>query len=191
MENDGQRLWTAVEEDDEEEVSKLLDANPTVLEGRDKGSNFVHLAAEYGRLGVLRLLVEKGANIDAGRRHNALHGAARKGHEEVMAFLLSKGARADKTNLVGATPLMLASGSGHVGVVRMLLQHVGEQGLATRHYFGGTALHMAAEGGRQEVVKYLLVAGAQTTIRDNEGRTPRTVAEEAAFPGCVRVFDVS
>jgi ankyrin repeat protein len=174
-------IFRAVWEGNEEEVVRLLDADPGLLErGDHSGDRPLAAAAEYGQLGVVRLLMERGASINAtghGGR-TALRHAAADGNEAVLALLLDEGAHTNTRDNNGMTPLMWACASGHLGVVKMLVQHMGGQGLEERSNRGSTALHYAADGGPEEMVRFLLVAGADPTITDSRGRTPRALAEE-------------
>ncbi len=43
---------------------------------------------------------------------------------------------------------------------------------------GGTALHWAASGGREEVVAALLAHGADASLRDQDGESPLDIAEK-------------
>jgi hypothetical protein len=98
------------------------------------------------------------------------------------------------------TPLMCACDNGHLDVVKMLVQHMGGQGLDERSNRGVTALYWAAHGGIEEVVRFLLVSGADPRITDSEGRTPLDISEERediseewrdGRTRCVAVFKVS
>jgi hypothetical protein len=196
----------AAQRGDEEEVTRLLDGDPTLLERRnDMGKTPLVLAAEHGQLGVVKLLVQRGANINAQLYGmTALLYAAVQGHEEVVAFLLEKGAQSTTRDDDNVTPLMLACGYGHLDVVRMLVQHTGGEGIDARDgIHDWTALHHAACGSHEQIVRFLLFAGADPTLTDNEGRTPQEVAtpeldedmddEEwrARCARCVAVFEVS
>jgi ankyrin repeat protein len=174
-------IFRAAREGNEKEVIRLLNAEPALLErGNNGGIRPLVVAAHRGHLGVLRLLIEKGANINATRAggNTPLHYAAGRGYEELVALLLSKGAHANSRDRRGMTPCMWASDNGHLGVVKMLAQHMGGQGLEERSEDGCTALHCAAYWGREEVVRFLLLAGADPTITDNEGTTPRAITEQ-------------
>jgi ankyrin repeat protein len=182
----------AVQEGNEEELIRLLDADPALLErSTNMGKTPLSVAAEHGQLGVMRLLVRGGANINApvqdlGR--TALHYAAEEGHGEMVAFLLEKGAQASIRDDDSVTPLMLACENGHVGVVRMLVTHTGAQGLEVRDRDGKTALRCAAEGGHGEVVAFLLGKGAQASTRDDENVTPLMMACDNGHLDVIRML---
>jgi ankyrin repeat protein len=120
----------------------------------------------------------------------ALHWAAHSGHEAVVTFLVEMGAHVNSRDAFDTTPLMWACEKGHVGVVRMLA-HMGEEGLKERCTNGSTILHWAIEKGYHDAAKILLLAGADPTIMDDEGRTPRALAEgEVERAECIAVLEV-
>jgi inversin len=175
-------FFQAVKEGNEGEVARLLDDEPARLYTFDGNSRRPLLAAAAGgQLGVMKLLVERGfryLNTIDSMGQTALHLAGERGHEEVVAFLLNTGAQPNNEDFVDNTPLMLASHKGNLGVVRMLVQHMGGVGLHAMNQGGHTALHHAALGGQDEAVRCLLLAGADPSITNNEGRTPRALSEE-------------
>jgi ankyrin repeat protein len=195
-------IFEAAEEGDEEEVIRLLDADPLLLEGEyNNGDRPLAVAALCGQLGVVTLLIARGANIDATgfRGRTALHQAGRGGNEEVVDLLLDKGAHANGRDDDGFTPLMLACDNDHLGVVKMLVQHMGGQGLDEGNVRGWTALHYAANWRQEEMVRFLLLAGADATITTNRRETPRALAEKdhrhsaVPRPGrarCIALFKV-
>jgi ankyrin repeat protein len=220
------RIFKAVRRGNEAEVVRLLDTDPTLLEKQDAGDcRPLERAAQAGHLGVVKLLVLKGANINATGQwgRTALHWAAEKGRDEVAAFLLRMGARADiltrlhqralwlafehhhlgvmhmllertwdrglqEKKKMGWTPLMEACGHGDVGVVQSLVQGLGTQGLDETDRRGKTALHWAAMGGQEDIVACLLNKGAAAGIRDGLGRTPLIRAAESGHLGVVRIL---
>jgi ankyrin repeat protein len=148
-----------------------------------------------GHLGVVRVLVrhmgEDGLKERYAGAKTVLHWAADKGREEVVALLVGMGAQANSRDGLEQTPLMCACENGHMGAVRMLAQHIGGEGLNMRDANGRTVLHWAVEEGYHEAVRILLLAGADPTITDNGGRTPRTLAEAGeGRAGCVAAFEV-
>ena len=95
------------------------------------------------------------------------------------------GPAADRTPALqnGWTTLHLASYSGHLAVVRTLLDHGAD--VAAKAEFGGTSLHKASERGHPAVVQTLLDHGADVAARDNVGaaggRARKCIAREDAL----------
>ncbi|KAF5548913.1 ankyrin [Fusarium mexicanum] len=81
------------------------------------------VAGLYKDTAAVDLLLKYGAKVE---NSGALAAAARRGNEVMMRYLLEKGARpeSDATSVgTGASPLRVAVGAGHVGIVRILMQH--------------------------------------------------------------------
>lgn len=175
----GDDIFYAAKDGDEGRVTRLLDASPSLLRSLNRnGDTTLMWATLSGKVGVVQLLIARGADIHARGRFNstALHWVASKS-PEVTRLLLSKGAQASVLDDENRTPLIEASIQGHVGVVPLLVQHMGGQGLDQPANEGRTALHWAARLGNEEMVRCLLLAGCDPTIRDKKGRTPRGEAE--------------
>lgn len=68
------------------------------------------------------------------------------------------------------TPLMMAALNGHVDVVRLLIEWKCNVNMAA--YNRRTALHLAAERGKQECCELLLDAGACIDSQDALGASP-------------------
>jgi ankyrin repeat protein len=186
-------FFGALKEGNEPEVTRLLDEDPSLLERvvhRGTRRRPLAVAARYGQLGVVRLLMERGAEMSARGKSGstALHWAAGRGHEEVVSFLLEQGAQPNIANESKKTPLMLACEKGHLGGVQALAQHLGGQRLDKKSRFGKTALHFAAEWGHEEVVKFLLGQGAQASSSDVEGIAPLMLACKGGHMGIVRLL---
>jgi ankyrin repeat protein len=181
----------AVQEGNEGEVARLLDEDPALLEKGGRGGLTPYLlAAEQGQLGVMQLLIRRGADASATTGTSgstALHAAAWGGHEQAAAFLLGQGAQSTHREADGSTPFMLACGRDHLGVVRVLLQHLGEKELEATDKEGRTALHWAALCGNEEIVSFLLGQGAMPSSRDKINTTPFMWACKV---GCVSVARV-
>jgi ankyrin repeat protein len=220
------RYWKAIKEGNEEEVSRLLDADPTLVEKEELyGDRPLAIAAEARQLGMVKLLVQRKADVNASGAcgWTALHYAARSRLKEMVAFLLSKGAQARIRDMEGKTPLRYAFDMAQAGVMQMLLQHMGLQGLEERiemkwtplmeacgvgkvglvreivQHMGGqeleekddngtTALQWAALSGHTEVVAILLDKGAQTDIGDENDRTPLICAASRGHLGVVQLI---
>ena len=136
---------------------------------------------------------------------------------EVIQALLARGA-SPNINAMGVTPFLVAAGVGGgqrggqgTALLDLFVQHgadVNAQVTGTKTYSmriargspaaaneGMTALHVAVQSGRAELVRYLLEKGANPEIADSNGRkaidlvagargaTPAAPANPAAVPG--------
>ncbi|KND88668.1 Ankyrin-2 [Tolypocladium ophioglossoides CBS 100239] len=116
----------------------------------------VQLAARFGTLEVMNLLLERGhgfADTDPSGR-TALHWASRGGFGGVVKALLRRGAEVDAKTTNGMTPLHWAAKHGHPEVVMDLIQHGANP--AERTDDGRTALHWATSRGHAAIAKILL-----------------------------------
>jgi ankyrin repeat protein len=186
-----EKLIKAIQEGNEGDVGRLLEEDLALLEmAVDEGFTPLLLAAKHRHLGLVRLLVQRGANINATDRDGctALHSAAFYGHEDLVALLLSKGAQPNHSGVGNMTPLIWACLRGCVGVVRLLVEHTGGEGLEDTDHMGMTALHWAASNGHGEVVVFLMSQGAQATSVCRTGDTPLMLACKDGQLGVVEGF---
>ena len=88
-------------------VRSMLDTDPSrITEQRPDDRRPLHAAAEFGRLDIVRLLLERGADptwpdADSSERGAALHAAARRGDREMVELLLKH--NADPNGFVNAS----------------------------------------------------------------------------------------
>lgn len=189
-------LHYAVDRRHESVVALLLSHGSPANSKDAKGTTPLMHASVKGHLGVVRTLLQfvKAQGVeeaDAGGRTALLH-AVIEGHENVVTFLLKSGAQANSKDQAGLTPLLHALSRGHLGVVRKLLQFVRGQGLDERMADGRTALHMAcSEGLPKDIVRMLLLAGADTTLINHGGSTARALAQVKGHSELVAMFNVS
>jgi ankyrin repeat protein len=88
-------------------------------------ATILHVAACYNLHSTCRILLEKGADIEAEDKdgNRAIHYVARYGGHHIGVMLLNAGTSVSKTNTFGVDPLEEASLSGNADVVRLLLEH--------------------------------------------------------------------
>jgi hypothetical protein len=126
--------------------------------------NPLYYAALYGLREVTRLLVDKGADVNAqgGENGNALQAASAEGHETVVRLLIDKGAdiNANAQNASYINALQAASARGHEAVVRLLLDEGANVNILDGCY--SNALHAASARGHEAVVRLLREKGAVT-----------------------------
>jgi ankyrin repeat protein len=113
--------YRAVEAHDRERLRMLLDEHPELV--RQRGTNGNDLFGMAGDLRVLRLLLERGADVNRGNDYGwtKLHQAGYGNDRELAELLLAAGARTDLyARGDGGTPLVIALFSGHREVVDLL-----------------------------------------------------------------------
>jgi uncharacterized protein len=117
----------------------------------------LHLAAHFGRLEAVRLLLQAGADV-AARSTNpsantALHAALAGRSLPVAELLLAAGVHVNAQQHGGYTALQAAAQHGDVALIALLLRHGADRTLAADD--GRTALAMAEAGGHLEAVNLL------------------------------------
>ncbi|XP_031335923.1 ankyrin repeat domain-containing protein 17-like isoform X2 [Photinus pyralis] len=107
-----------------EVVSLLLDRKANVEHRAKTGLTPLMEAASGGYVDVGRVLLDKGADVNAtpvpSSRDTALTIAADKGHCRFVELLLCRGAAVEVKNKKGNSPLWLAANGGHLSVVELL-----------------------------------------------------------------------
>ena len=150
------------------------------VNARDEWDNTpLHEAAESGTLGVVRALLEAGAEVDARARgfdaysgvaNTPLHYAARNPDPVVVATLLEVGADVNARGRDGATPLHYAAWNRNPAAAQLLLEAGAEVNAGGSN--GITPLHNAAAGNPNPAVfAVLLGAGADVHARGAYNRT--------------------
>uniref|UniRef100_K1R814 Protein fem-1 homolog B n=1 Tax=Magallana gigas TaxID=29159 RepID=K1R814_MAGGI len=142
-----------------------------------EGATALWCAAGAGHLGIVKLLLECGADVNHATKTNStpLRAACFDGRLDVVQCLVEHGADISIPNKYNNTCLMITSYKGHAEVVRYLLEK-GANPDSTAHC-GATAMHFAAECGHLEVVQDLVrFYGKQ--IPNDYGMTPLLVAAE-------------
>jgi ankyrin repeat protein len=83
------------------------------------------LAAEYGHLECVKLLVEAEAALDLDNKFGktALIMAAENGKDAIVRLLCESGANVNALSKRGVSALMLAAVKGHFAVVKILTEH--------------------------------------------------------------------
>ncbi len=145
-------LEIIVQSGDKEELFEVLaERGPDAYD--DLGRPIIQLAASYGQMEFVKLLVDRGAN-PAG----LVAIAARKGDEVLLDYMLSIGTSLEERskNALNATPLIVAAMHGHANVVRKLLAH-GVNVHATNDA-GISALEWARRKGFTDIIKMLETA---------------------------------
>ena len=113
--------YRVIEDGDLERLRALLDEHPELV--RQRGTNGNDLFGMAGDLAVVRLLLERGADVNRGNDYGwtKLHSAGYGNNRELAELLLAAGARIDLyARGDGGTPLIAALFWGHRAVVDLL-----------------------------------------------------------------------
>lgn len=186
-------LYAAAERGDVAKVAALLDEGVDPNEGEgDDGTTALTVAAFLGHVGVVRLLLDRGADVDRPNKHGSrpLAAAARNAKAQVITMLLRAGASLTAEG-AGATTAFMEATSGSPHAVRAFLAHgVDVNAVSSKGY---TALQCAAINSTHglEVIRLLLEAGADPAYRDPKGLTARDLAVERGRNGNAAALDAA
>lgn len=142
-------LHEAVGGGDIEAVASLLEE--VDVNAQLNGRTALYFAAIKGHVGMVKLLLERGADVNAVRQSDgstALHGAVEHEHAEVVLILLRSRANVDAQDQWGYTPLHRA------------LRY-------------SVALFGANNSRITDIVEYLLSYGADSNLRDSFEKTAK------------------
>jgi ankyrin repeat protein len=144
-------------------------------------------AASKGNLEMVKLLIEKGADVEDKDKDGAtvLVHATLMGNPEIVRFLIDKGADVNAQTSQGLTALMMAADQGNLEIVKFLIEKGADVNAKKNTYYGlsaflvsiartlqdrdlshlvgpgRTALERAQERGHKEIVEYLKAHGAK------------------------------
>jgi ankyrin repeat protein/L-ascorbate metabolism protein UlaG (beta-lactamase superfamily) len=171
----GGEIHRAIEAGDAARVQQILASDPGAVSQRDEDQFHnlpIHTAASAGNVEIARILLDAGAEIEAGDSDNttALAVAALRGHEDLVAFLIERGADVNRRDRKADCPLSFAVAARDTVVIRRLLEAGAD--LYYRNPHGDTLLHNASARGLRDFVEYLLSQGAEIDAANQDGATP-------------------
>ncbi|KGQ04368.1 Serine/threonine-protein phosphatase 6 regulatory ankyrin repeat subunit C [Beauveria bassiana D1-5] len=142
-------------------------------------------AARTGNLEDTKVAVERGADVNSRSmdRMTALHEAVYRGHSDIIEFLVARpDVDVNTFDDFGNTPLHGCCWIEHEEPARKLLSGgATDPNLADAR--GRTPLHMAVYKGRLGLLRMLIEAGGDVDRADDDGITPRMLAETRAERG--------
>lgn len=94
----------------------------------------------------------------------------------------------NRKGVFGYTPLHEAVASGKSNVLNYVLDRTNNAHVNCRANSGYTPLHLAASSGHGECVRTLLQHGADISITDEYGKTPKQTAELSSKGSIVRLL---
>ena len=139
----------------------------------DFGFTPLHLAAQYGHEGSVRLLMNStGVKVDEASELSGLiplHLAAQGGHTIVANLLISRSTETMfKTDKFGRNAMHLAASRGRTEMIKVLIGQGAEiNSLDSKQW---SSLHYAGKYGYLEVVQLLIDSGANPLAETDEGK---------------------
>jgi len=119
-----------------------------------------------------------------------LHQAVKYGDVKKVKELLVNGVDVNSKDVNGCMPIHEAMREGEhaLDIVRVLVEHKADvNGKSNR---GSTALHGAVAFLSQDIVDYLLVNGADPTIKNSFGKTPLDIASMSEFQKNKHIYQI-
>lgn len=169
-----------------EVVSLLLDRKANVEHRAKTGLTPLMEAASGGYIEVGRVLLDKGADVNAApvptSRDTALTIAADKGHLKFVELLLSRGAAVEVKNKKGNSPLWLAAHGGHLSVVEILYQHCAD--IDSQDNRRVSCLMAAFRKGHTKTVKWMVQYVTQFPSDQEMNRFISTISDKELSEKC-------
>jgi ankyrin repeat protein len=160
-------------------VKFLLDRGADPKAEDATGATALLLAAESGDAASLRLLIDKGGNVNA---------RAGSGYGRTQFGAASLSFNRPSRPQTGPNPLLLAAAHNNLAAAKVLLAHGADA--KVKSLGNSSALHLAADKGNPELIRLLLDHGAEVNGQDGEGHTPLILAaaSERLHPEVVRLL---
>lgn len=141
----------------------------------------IHDAARRGSPNRVQRLIDGGADVNSSDDcyWTPLHYAAASGSTDIVRLLLNSGARIDDVNSGWSRKLDSYTFRSEISFSLIMESSI--------NIFGGnTALHIASEVGKIEVVELLISRGAEVNAIRFDGKTPLHMASYKKHPDVVR-----
>ncbi|XP_019852459.1 PREDICTED: uncharacterized protein LOC100641765 [Amphimedon queenslandica] len=190
----------------DKELIELLTIDNFNLDLFDEDYDEIHDAGVCGRLDILKLYDESDIFYSPDQFGRTIfHYAAENGDLNLVQYLLTvkcqqpKGyCHSETRDIFGYTPLYFAVSKGHSDIVLCILQSDKQKVDKDRKYgyYNQTLLHIAAEKGFTNIVKYFLhskyysfsVDGKLNPLYDRNDKTPLHIAAEKGYEEIVQLL---
>ena len=152
-------------------IEVLLRQGFPVDDRLDGGETALQKALLAGRVDIMKLLIDHGADPDASNipGRTALHTASKYGELEMAELLINSGAKANASDCTGRTALHTASKYGELEMAELLINSGAKADASD--CMDRTALHEASEYDKLEMVELLINSRAKIDASDSTGQT--------------------
>jgi len=173
-------------------VELLVSFGADVNAIQNDGTSVLMWAVKYASLDIVKLLIEKGAQIDPIEKSKSvnvsvIHNALLSANEEIVNLILNKATQFDFKDRSGKTPLMIASERGLIDAVKALLNKKANLH-ETDDYYQRTALHEAVIHGYDDIALILIEAGANIETKDKDGKNALNYASQYSYKTLVNTL---
>jgi hypothetical protein len=178
-------IVTASLKGDAKAVERALKAGSDPNATDSKRRSALELAVIKQRTEAVRVLASSGANVDVVGPYGRapLHWAALRNQVEIAKILLANKADPNIKDIrTQSTPLIEAAWANHPKVMKVLLEGGADPNIDEVKRTGGTALHVAVQHRRMEMIRMLLDAGADPTRRSRRGQSAIELAKRTKRP---------
>jgi ankyrin repeat protein len=191
-------LVSAIETNDTTQVKAQLKKDALLINKTDaNGNTMLMIACKSKKLGIVKTLLEMGAQGTINKQNalgdTALHIACKNGYAAIASVLVLNGADLTIKNVLGKTPVEVCNDPAlkaqlelHLANVKKMFEFVKnnrtqdlQQLLKTFRGVnlveltsGDTPLHIACQLGNKDIALLLIQAGANPTLKNNNGKTP-------------------
>uniref|UniRef100_A0A3P9N6K5 DNA polymerase kappa n=1 Tax=Poecilia reticulata TaxID=8081 RepID=A0A3P9N6K5_POERE len=171
------------------EATQFLLQRRVKVDQKDKyGMAPIHLAAWFGSLEILKLLVQAGAEqkVENEEGLNIMHCAAINNHTEIVEYIINdmQMKELNKEDQSGHRPFALAAEHGSIEMLKILME---PYNMATMkpNKRGDTPLHLAARNGHLDAVQLLLQSFDSRDEVNMDGETALYQAADKSQEECV------
>ncbi|XP_068903743.1 serine/threonine-protein phosphatase 6 regulatory ankyrin repeat subunit B-like [Tenebrio molitor] len=186
-------LVKAVIEDQMECFTELFNAGANVDEFSDEGCSALFVSAtRYNKKEFMKLLLEKGANINLTKMEFTVVGYAVKHCPEMIPFLLEHNPDLNlQSETLGYTSLHVASELGSPDIIKYLLEHGADATIKSKQLL--TPLHVALENGKRENALVLIEADPSVVdecyeLDQGNLSSPMSLAAYSNFPEIIQIL---
>lgn len=182
-----QELHQAVQANDIARVKGML-KTASLDEPNQDGDTPLLVAVKNNHIEISQLLIDAGANINYQnhQQDSPYLYAGAEGRTEILRYMLQHATPDEQVfNRYGGNALIPAAEKGHLNNVRLLLEESNTD-IDHQNNFGYTALIEAialTDGSKryQDIVRVLLVQGANQQLKDNNNKTALDYAKERNY----------
>lgn len=171
------RDWETMEEDQLECFTLVLSKGADANAVNKAGNTPLMMVASAGRVRFGKSLLDFDADINHMNDQGAfaIHAAVSQGHPDFVNLLLDRGDDPNRRTKLGVTPLMNACLNSQTEIMQLLYDRGAD---IDASFEGCSALHMVAEQGLGDIVKWLINRSVDVNAADSEGKTALDIASE-------------